>query len=267
MGASQEELMARFMRRSDFNPETGRLEAPAAPAASPMKLVGGSFGGGFGGINTPTSIPTTDTVTTGSSKAPAADGRAAAQFGAGKIPRTAPDLSFVDAVDASITGANFSKGLTPTGNALSVKPVTDTQTASKLMGNITGVDKSVSPNPYRISADNEADVVGADFSKGVYPTGNALNFTPVTDNPTASKPMGNMSTAIQSSPVDEKKALDLFTKLHGSGGFNAKSSKDLAKMDAIKALMKQEGSDKLSDKQFAMRIYSTQGIKTKPTRK
>jgi hypothetical protein len=166
--------------------------------------------------------------------------------------------SFTDAVEG-----NFKMG-EPTGNALRFTPVADTPTsftyASKPMGNITGVDKSVSPNPnpYRISADNEADVVGGDFNSGSSPTGNALKNTPVTDTPSASKPMGNASTAIQSKAVDEEKALKLFTKIHGKGGFDSRSSKDLAKMDAIKALMGQEGSDNMTPNQFAMKIYASQ---------
>ena len=55
-----------------------------------------------------------------------------------------------------IVGGNFSEGLAPTGNALKNTPVTDKPVASKPMGNITGVDKSVAPYRSGVSAADEA---------------------------------------------------------------------------------------------------------------
>jgi len=52
------------------------------------------------------------------------------------------------------------------------------------------------------------------------------------------------------------KAAALFQRTHGSA-FDPKSSKDKKKMASIQSLLSQEGSDKLTPNQFALRIYRT----------
>ena len=53
-----------------------------------------------------------------------------------------------------------------------------------------------------------------------------------------------------------EKAAALFRHTHG-GPFDPKSSMDKKKMAAIQSLLSQEGSDKLTPNQFALRIYRT----------
>jgi hypothetical protein len=53
-----------------------------------------------------------------------------------------------------------------------------------------------------------------------------------------------------------EKAAALFQRTHGSA-FDPKSSKDKKKMASIQSLLSQEGSDKLTPNQFALRIYRT----------
>lgn len=57
-------------------------------------------------------------------------------------------------------------------------------------------------------------------------------------------------------PTTDSTALSLFEKTHG-GPFDPKSSMDKKKMAAIINLMGQEGSDKLTPNQFALKIYRT----------
>lgn len=57
-------------------------------------------------------------------------------------------------------------------------------------------------------------------------------------------------------PTTDSTALSLFEKTHG-GPFDPKSSMDKKKMAAITNLMGQEGSDKLTPNQFALKIYRT----------
>ena len=57
-------------------------------------------------------------------------------------------------------------------------------------------------------------------------------------------------------PAADNTALSLFNRTHGSD-FDPKSSMDKKKMAAITALLAQEGSDKLTPNQFALRIYRT----------
>lgn len=190
----------------------------ATPSTGPMTMTGGSFGGGFGGIVTPTSVPNVDEV----------------------------------------TGANFSAGLSPVGNALKSSPVGGTARAATPMGNITSLDKSVPTNPYRVSAAGGNEVTGANFSAGLSPVGNALKSSPVVDARVASAPMGNITTGIESPSVDMEAAKALFKRTHGRGGFDPKSKRDQAKMRDIVSLMSNPEAASLTPNQFAMQIYKSQ---------
>ena len=165
------------------------------------------------------------------------------------------------AVD-EIVGANFSAGLAPVGNALKNSPVVDTPRVSTPIGNITGVDNSVPTNPYRVSAAGGDEIVGANFSAGLSPVGNALKNSPVVDSPRESTPIGNITgldnsvTTAPAPAVDADRAAMLFAKTHGSA-FEPKSSADRKKMAAITSLMGQEGSEALTPNQFALKIYRT----------
>ena len=55
-------------------------------------------------------------------------------------------------------------------------------------------------------------------------------------------------------PVDEDRAMALFQNTHG-GPFDPKSSMDRVKMTAIKSLMAQKGSERLTPNQFSLKLY------------
>jgi hypothetical protein len=230
------------------------------------------------------------------------------------LPVAAPEESFLDVVErkagAPVAPTRSPKLLdtsTPAKQAemerfIRDAPVVDNPRASTPIGNITGLDNSVSTNPYRVSAAGEDEITGANFSAGISPVGNALKNSPVVDNPRASTPIGNI-TGLDNSvstnpsprlgegsvsstsqrtpaeqkvadiygfdvplaapkaipvaePVDTDRAAMLFAKTHGSA-FDPKSSMDKKKMAAIINLMGQEGSEALTPNQFALKIYRT----------
>jgi hypothetical protein len=232
------ELMALLQKNPDRNPETGAPSGntPAAPAASPMKLVGGRFGGGFGGITTPTSIPSTSTVTTGNSKAPAADGRAAAQFGAGKVPSVntpAPAESskakdFIDAVNAAFPDMTH-------GGPIDVR-----------RSPITGLP---TPKAGESPAKPFLDAANQPLPDMTHGGPIDVSRSPITGLPTP-------KVKEAPKPIDMEAAKALFQRTHGS--FDAKSKVDQAKMKGIMDLMNTPEAAFMSPNQFAMQIYKNQ---------
>lgn len=159
-------------------------------------------------------------------------------------------------------GADFSKGLKPTGNALSVEPVVDAKASTKPIGNTPTEIGSDTKDPYRVSA-KDPEVTGADFSAGVNATGNALSVEPVEDAKAPTKPLGNVPTDLLSgediarrADVPEDTLAALFKKTHG-GPFDPKSKMDKAKMATITSMI-EENRDllNLSPTQFALKVYA-----------
>jgi hypothetical protein len=272
------ELMALLQKNPDRNPETGAPSGntPAAPAASPMKLVGGRFGGGFGGITTPTSIPSTSTVTTGNSKAPAADGRAAAQFGAGKVPSVntpAPAESskakdFIDAVNAAFPDMTHGgpidvrrspiTGLpTPKAGESPAKPFLDA--ANQPLPDMThGGPIDVSRSPITGLPTPKAGESPAkpflDAANQPLPDMTHGGPIDVSRSPITGLPTPKVKEAPK--PIDMEAAKALFQRTHGS--FDAKSKVDQAKMKGIMDLMNTPEAAFMSPNQFAMQIYKNQ---------
>jgi hypothetical protein len=254
---TREELMALYNKNPNVNPQTV-APASATPKGSPAVEPKESFLDVVGQrMGTPTPMPLREGDMGMSAAGPIDQSRSPI------TGRPNPKITVNE-----ITGANFSAGLSPVGNALKNSPVVDSPRVSTPIGNITGLDNSVSTNPYRVSAAGGDEITGANFSAGLSPVGNALKNSPVVDSPRVSTPIGNItgldnSVSTNSSPklgeapaVDMDRAAALFVKTHGSA-FEPKSSVDKKKMAAITNLMRQEGSEALTPNQFALKIYRT----------
>ena len=145
-----------------------------------------------------------------------------------------------------ITGANFNAGIPPVGNALKYSPVVDNPRASTPIGNITGLDNSVSTNTPPMLGRGSVS--------------STSQRTPTEQKVADIYGFGSPPAAPKSipvaEPVDTDRAAMLFAKTHGSA-FDPKSSADKKKMAAITNLMGQEGSEALTPNQFALKIYRT----------
>ena len=205
--------MALLQKNPDRNPETG------APSGS-----------------TPTAPTTTSSVSTGKSNSPIADNRAAAQFGAGKVPSVnAPAPAepskakdFIDAVNAAFPDMTHGGPID-----VSRSPITGLPTPKA----------GESPAKPFLDATNQPL---PDMTKG--------GPIDVSRSPITGLPTPKVGEAPK--PVDMEAAKALFQHTHGS--FDAKSKVDQAKMKGIMELMNKPEAAFMSPNQFAMQIYKNQ---------